>query len=141
MPRLEEIHTNLIDRLQEARDQGWLGEVAAIETTLAAATQKLEAMRDLTTKHTTVHLGMPDFRTTAGRSGCWSRSSSRTNSAVISISVWVMRSNGSRAAARRRYASHRHGTFQIGSSGTSAAHDTPGSVGPPNFCTTTLRGE
>ncbi|MFF2410469.1 hypothetical protein [Streptomyces sp. NPDC058092] len=32
MPRLEEIHTNLIDRLQEAREQGWLGEAAAIET-------------------------------------------------------------------------------------------------------------
>ena len=36
-PRLEEIHANLLDRLQEAREQGWLGEVAAIETTLAAA--------------------------------------------------------------------------------------------------------
>ncbi|AEM88618.1 integrase family protein (plasmid) [Streptomyces violaceusniger Tu 4113] len=67
MPRLQEIHANLIDRLQEARDQGWLGEVVAIETTLAAAAQKLEAMRDLTAKHTTVHLGMPDFRTTVGR--------------------------------------------------------------------------
>ncbi len=33
MPRLEEIHANLGDRLQEAREQGWLGEVAAIETT------------------------------------------------------------------------------------------------------------
>ena len=39
MPRLEEIHANLADRLQEAKDQGWLGEVAAIETTLAAATE------------------------------------------------------------------------------------------------------
>ena len=37
MPRLEEIHANLVDRLQEAKEQGWLGEVAAIETTLAAA--------------------------------------------------------------------------------------------------------
>jgi hypothetical protein len=37
MPRLEEIHANLGDRLQEAREQGWLGEVAAIEATLAAA--------------------------------------------------------------------------------------------------------
>ncbi len=45
MPRLQEIHANLVDRLQEARDQGWLGEVAAIETTMAAA-QKLEAMRN-----------------------------------------------------------------------------------------------
>jgi hypothetical protein len=30
--RLEGIHANLVDRLREAREQGWLGEVAAIET-------------------------------------------------------------------------------------------------------------
>jgi hypothetical protein len=52
MPRLEEIHANLGDRLREAKEQGWLGEVAAIETTLAAAAQKLEAMRGLTTMRT-----------------------------------------------------------------------------------------
>jgi hypothetical protein len=71
-PRLEEIRANLVDRLQEAREQGWLGEVAAIETTLAAAAQKLEAMRELTTCSTTVSLGMPGrpalAATTAGRS-------------------------------------------------------------------------
>jgi hypothetical protein len=43
MPRLEEIHANLGGRLQEAKEQGWLGEVAAIEATLAAAAQKLQA--------------------------------------------------------------------------------------------------
>ncbi|MER7755423.1 hypothetical protein [Kitasatospora sp. NPDC097643] len=68
MPRLQEIHANLIDRFQEAKDQGWLGEVAAIETTLAAAAQKLEAMRDRASQPSTVHLGMPDFRRDAGRS-------------------------------------------------------------------------
>jgi len=62
IPRLEEIHTNLGARLQEAREQGWLGEVAAIETTLAAAVQKLEAMRELTARTTTVSLGMPGTR-------------------------------------------------------------------------------
>ncbi|MFE5513835.1 tyrosine-type recombinase/integrase [Streptomyces sp. NPDC056529] len=67
MPRLKEIHANLLDRLREAKEQGWLGEVAAIETSLTAAEQKLAAMRDLAARHTTVHLGMPDFRTTAGR--------------------------------------------------------------------------
>ncbi|RPK46821.1 site-specific tyrosine recombinase XerC [Streptomyces sp. ADI92-24] len=66
-PRLEEIHANLLDRLQEAKEQGWLGEVTAIEASLAAAEQKLAAMRDLAARHTTVHLGMPDFRTSAGR--------------------------------------------------------------------------
>ncbi|MFB7532073.1 hypothetical protein ACFC0C_28365 [Streptomyces sp. NPDC056178] len=53
--------------LQEAKEQGWLGEVAAIEASLAAAEQKLTAMRDLAARHTTVHLGMPDFRSSAGR--------------------------------------------------------------------------
>lgn len=67
MPRLEEIHANLLDRLREAKEQGWLGEVAAIEASLAAAEQKLAAMRDIVVRHNTVHLGMPDFRTSAGR--------------------------------------------------------------------------
>jgi hypothetical protein len=66
MPRLEEIHANLVDRLAEAKQQGWLGEVAAIETTMAVAAQKLEAMR--AARDATVHLGMPDIRSSAGRS-------------------------------------------------------------------------
>jgi hypothetical protein len=68
MPRLKEIHANLLDRLREAKEQGWLGEVAAIEVSIAAADQKLDAMRQLATKHKTIHLGMPDFRPTVGRS-------------------------------------------------------------------------
>lgn len=68
MPRLQEIHANLLDRLQEAKEQGRLGEVAAIETTTAAAAQKLDAMRSLTARNTLVHLGMPDIRTCTGRS-------------------------------------------------------------------------
>ncbi|MFD5889701.1 hypothetical protein ACFWHQ_27490 [Streptomyces sp. NPDC060334] len=67
MPRLEEIRANLVDRLQEAKEQGWLGEVAAIEASLAAAEQKLTAMRDVSARHTAVHLGMPEFRNSAGR--------------------------------------------------------------------------
>ena len=69
-PRLEEIHANLSDRLREAREQGWLGEVAAIETTLAAAAKKLQAMHELTNRSasTSIHIGMPDVRPTAGRS-------------------------------------------------------------------------
>jgi hypothetical protein len=66
IPRLEEIHANLGDRLHEAKEQDWLGEVAAIETTLAAAAQKLEAVRGLTGR-TSIHLGMPDVRPAAGR--------------------------------------------------------------------------
>ncbi len=40
---------------------------ARVEASLAAAEQKLTAMRDLAARHTTVHLGMPDFRSSAGR--------------------------------------------------------------------------
>ena len=69
MPCLQEFHANLLDRLQEAKDQGWLSEVAAIETTMATAAQKLETMRDRTAKPVTVHLGMPDILSPAGRSG------------------------------------------------------------------------
>jgi hypothetical protein len=67
-PRLEAIHANLIDRLREAREQGWLGEVAAIETTLAAVEQKLQAMQDAAQRGSTVSLGMPAIRQSAGRS-------------------------------------------------------------------------
>jgi hypothetical protein len=65
MPRLEGIHANLVDRLAEAKEQGWLGEVAAIETTMAAAAQKLEAMRAI--RNAPVLLGMPNMRSAAGR--------------------------------------------------------------------------
>jgi hypothetical protein len=66
MPRLEEIHANLGNRLQEAKEQGWLGEVTAIETTLAAAAHKLEAMREATARRTTVNLGIPGVATRPG---------------------------------------------------------------------------
>lgn len=68
MPRLESIHANLVGRLDEAKEQGWLGEVAAIETTLAAAEQKLVAMRSAAVQHTTTTLGMPGFGPAVGRS-------------------------------------------------------------------------
>ena len=57
-----------LGRLEEARNQGWLGEVAAIETTLAATAQKLTAMRELAARGATVNLGMPEARGAAGRS-------------------------------------------------------------------------
>ncbi|WP_328374680.1 hypothetical protein OHB13_00420 [Streptomyces sp. NBC_00440] len=57
---MKEIHANLLDRLQEAKEQGRLGEFAAIEASLAAAEQKFAAMRDLAARHTTVNLGKPN---------------------------------------------------------------------------------
>lgn len=68
MPRLKEIHVNLVARLLEAKKQGWLGEVAAIETTMAAAAQKLEAMQVSSTRDSSAHLGMPVFRSAPGQS-------------------------------------------------------------------------
>jgi hypothetical protein len=65
---LEEIRANLFIRLQETKEQGWLGEIAAIEAGLAASEQKLAAMRDLAVRHPTGHLGMPDFRDVVARS-------------------------------------------------------------------------
>ena len=64
----EKIRANLLDRTQEAKKHGWLGEVAAIEASLAAADRKLEAMSAITSRHTVTHLGMPDFRAATGRS-------------------------------------------------------------------------
>lgn len=67
MPRLKEIRANLLDRMNEAKKHGWLGEVAAIEASLVAADRKLEAMNAIAARHTVTHLGMPDFRTATGR--------------------------------------------------------------------------
>jgi hypothetical protein len=63
--RLEAIAANLLDRLTDARQQGWLGEVAGIEVSIAAAEQKLQAMTQLAARHQVTHLGMPDFRSSA----------------------------------------------------------------------------
>jgi site-specific recombinase XerD len=68
MPRLEGIHANLVDRLQEAKEQGWLGEAAAIETTIAAADQKLVTMRTQIAQRATTNLGMPSVVPAVGRS-------------------------------------------------------------------------
>jgi hypothetical protein len=52
----------------EAREQGWGGEVAGLEVSIAAAGQKLQAMDQLAARHQVTNLGMPDFRPAAGRS-------------------------------------------------------------------------
>jgi integrase len=65
--RLETIIGNLDARLAEAREHGWLGEVAGLQVSRSAAEQKLTAMRQLAAQHQTTHLGMPDYRPVAGR--------------------------------------------------------------------------
>ncbi|WP_371583855.1 hypothetical protein [Streptomyces sp. NBC_01314] len=67
MHRLDDVHDNLLDRLKEAKEQGWLGEVAAIETSLAAAEDKLSSMREMTAEHTATSLGESDFHPSVGR--------------------------------------------------------------------------
>jgi hypothetical protein len=93
IPRLEAIHANLADRMQEARDQGRLGEVAAIETTMAAAAQKLEAMR--ATRSATVHLGMPDMPPATGRASInWFLTTRRPRIELTNMSVNLRKSFG-----------------------------------------------
>jgi hypothetical protein len=57
--RLEEIIANLTERITEATEHGWLGDVDGLTTSLNAAKQKLTEMR-----RTATNLGMP---TTAPR--------------------------------------------------------------------------
>jgi len=58
--RLEEIKSNLHDRLAEAHANGWLGEVEGLEVTVAAAELKLAAMRRASNPPTNVvELGLP----------------------------------------------------------------------------------
>jgi hypothetical protein len=66
-PRLERILANLRDRVTEAEQQGWHGEIVSLRVSIAAAEHKLAAMRLLTQRHPTTHLGMPDFRSVTGR--------------------------------------------------------------------------
>ncbi len=66
-PRLLEIRDNLQARIAEARREGWLGEIAGLEATLAAAGQKLQSMKQIASRHGVTHLGMPDFRGSTGR--------------------------------------------------------------------------
>ncbi|MEV0580837.1 site-specific integrase [Streptomyces sp. NPDC050392] len=67
-PRLVEIRDNLIDRIAEAKREGWLGEVEGLETSLAGAEDKLAQMDAATARTATaVDLGMPGFTQIAGR--------------------------------------------------------------------------
>jgi hypothetical protein len=67
-PRLVEIRDNLRDRIDEARREGWLGEVEGLETSLAGAEEKLAQMdASLARTTTAVDLGIPTFNQIAGR--------------------------------------------------------------------------
>jgi hypothetical protein len=66
-PRLLEIRDNLQARIAEAHREGWPGEIAGLQATLAAADRKLQAMKQIASPHGMTHLGMPDFRDSTGR--------------------------------------------------------------------------
>lgn len=66
-PRLSGIRDNLIDRVEEAQREGWIGEAEGLKVSLAATTQKLAELDDLETRRTTIQLGMPTFRDVAAR--------------------------------------------------------------------------
>jgi hypothetical protein len=60
--RLEDIIASLGERIAEANDRGWLGEVDGLQTSLAAAEQKLVQMR-----RTAINLGFPVMPSKQGR--------------------------------------------------------------------------
>lgn len=61
-PRLEEIRTNLEDRIEEVKLHGWLGEVEGLRVSLAGVKDKI-AQLDTAAKRVTetTSLGLPSF--------------------------------------------------------------------------------
>jgi hypothetical protein len=55
--RLEEIRTNLEDRIIEAKREGWLGEVEGLQVSLAGAKDKIAQLESRL--ETTIQLGTP----------------------------------------------------------------------------------
>jgi hypothetical protein len=60
--RLEEIIASVRERLAEAHERGWPGDVERLQTSLAAAEQKLVQMR-----RTAINLGLPMVPTKKAR--------------------------------------------------------------------------
>ena len=65
--RLIEIRDNLLARIAEARQQGWLGELDGLQISLDGARQKLAQLDQLAAHMAGTHLGMPSFPEIAGR--------------------------------------------------------------------------
>lgn len=66
-PRLTEVRDSIQARIAETRREGWLAEIAGLETTFEAAKQELHAMQRIASHHGVTDLGMPDFRDSMGR--------------------------------------------------------------------------
>jgi hypothetical protein len=66
--RLEEIRDNLLARIDEARREGWLGEVDGLQISLTGAREKLAQVEDLAGRQSNAtNVGMPTFAQVAGR--------------------------------------------------------------------------
>jgi hypothetical protein len=57
--RLIQIHDNLVDRIAEARQEGWHGDVDGLNVSLTAARDKLAQLDTLATRRRAVNIGMP----------------------------------------------------------------------------------
>jgi hypothetical protein len=57
--RLLQIHDNLLDRIAEAHQEGWHGEVDGLNVSLTAARNKLAQLDALTTRRRAINIGMP----------------------------------------------------------------------------------
>lgn len=58
-PRIAEIRDNLIARISEAEQEGWLGEIEGLKISLAGADDKLAQIDKRTNATTAINLGMP----------------------------------------------------------------------------------
>ena len=65
--RILEVRDNLLDRVAEAKQEGWLGEIEGLKVSLAGAEQKLAQLDQRSRRATTVNLGLPTFGDIAGR--------------------------------------------------------------------------
>lgn len=65
--RLVQIHDNLVDRIAEAQQEGWLGDVDGLQVSLAATRNKLAQLDAHTNRRTSVPIGMPQPRSGAQR--------------------------------------------------------------------------
>ena len=66
--RLLDVRDNLIDRINEAEREGWIGEAEGLRVSLAAAKDKLAQIDNvIQRRNTAIALGMPGYRDIAGR--------------------------------------------------------------------------
>jgi site-specific recombinase XerD len=63
LPRLIEIRDNLLARISEAHQQGWLGEIDGLKVSLSAANNKIAQLEESSRR--TTNLGMPRYRDVA----------------------------------------------------------------------------